>query len=82
MKQAYKRHDKSHSFCPDWHPVELTGICKKVTGGTYATDRHYYQAQRRLFGIPIGKYWIPSYDVEWYDAEVETIYECKCGETE
>lgn len=78
MKQAHKRH--IGDFGSDWYPVELTGLCKKITGGGYATDRHYYQAQRRLFGIPIGKYWVSSYDIEWRDAEETVYYECNCGE--
>lgn len=78
MKQAYKKVYEPHGY--SWRKVELTGICLKVTGGPHEEDRHYYQTQVRLFGIPLGKNWIPKEDVKFFDSVVETLYECKCGD--
>ena len=80
MKQAYEK--KYGDYGTYWVPVELTGLCKKVTGGPdeYNPPLHYRQAQRRLFGIPFGKYWRLEDNIKFCDPVVETIYECKCGE--
>lgn len=78
MQQAYER--RYDGFRHYWTPVELTGICKKITGGTGDHERHYYQVQRRWFGIPLGKYWKNKGGIEFFDVVVETEYKCKCGE--
>lgn len=80
MKQPYKKIYYGDYGGAAQIPVELTGVCKKITGGPANRERHYYQVQRRLFGIPIEKYWVPKDEVEFFDPVVETVYECKCGE--
>lgn len=79
MKQPHKKVYYG-DFGSRWIPVELTGVCKKITGGPGNREHHYYQVRRRLFGIPVKKYWIHKEKVEFFDPVVETIYECKCGE--
>lgn len=75
MKQSYKKvwYDYGYS----WRRVELTGLCKKITGGPEDKERTYYQAQRRLFGVPIVKHWIFKDNVSFFDPIVETEYECE-----
>ena len=80
MKKAHKRVDSYSHHGWHWTPVELTGVCKKVTGGINDIELHYYQAQYRFLGIPIYKYWIYRDNVRFYEPEVETIYECKCND--
>jgi hypothetical protein len=77
MKQAYKK--TALDFDWGYDLIELTGRCKKVTGGPYE-EAQYYQVQRRLFGIPLGKYWLHEANVKFYDPIVEIEYDCKCGE--
>jgi hypothetical protein len=77
MKQAYQREFLDYDWV--WVPVELTGICKKVTGGPDEDERHYYQAQRRFIGLPLGKYWISKDYIKFFEPIVETEYECECG---
>lgn len=78
MKQAHRRYGHS------WFRVELTGVCKKVTGGPHFErrdiERHYYQVWRTIFGVRVGKYWVHKHNIEFFDPVEETIYECKCGE--
>lgn len=76
MKQAYRKEFDSWGWA--WYPVELTGLCKKVTGGPYG-DIEYYQAQTRVFGIPLWKRWISKDELKFFDPVEETIYECDCG---
>lgn len=73
MKEAYKL--EFYDYFSEWVPVELTGICKKVTGGP-REECYFYQAQRRLFGFPIGKYWISEENIKFFDPVVETEYQC------
>jgi hypothetical protein len=77
MKEVYRRVLLDYGW--GWIPVELTGICKKVTGGPDKDEIHYYQAQRRFLGLPFGKYWIPKSEIKICDPIVETEYECVCG---
>jgi hypothetical protein len=78
MKQAYEKYRGDYGW--DLRPIELTGVCKKVTGGPLDRERHYYQAKRRIFGIPLWTYWIHEDCIRFFDPVVETVYECKCGE--
>lgn len=73
MKQAY--HKRSDGCFNQYREVELTGLCKKVTGGSIRKqERHYYQAQYRVFGIPIYKYWIDQDEVYFIDPIEESYY--------
>lgn len=75
MKQAYQRVLLDYDW--GWVPVELTGICKKVVTGWPDEDEiHYYQAQRRFIGLPLGKYWISKVDIKFFEPIVETEYDC------
>lgn len=76
MKQAYQKFYMDHGGCI-WEPAELTGKCKKIVGGPSNKEHHYYQAQRRIFGIPFGKYWVHEDSIMWFDPVVETIYDCE-----
>lgn len=80
MKQAYMK--KWGDYSDYWVRVELTGRCSKVTGGPPEEDRHYYQAQKRWFGIPVYKYWINKTCVKFFDPIIKTEYDCDCGEAE
>lgn len=77
MKQPYRRVFVDYGW--DWVPVELTGKCKKITGGP-GSQEDYYVAQARFLGIAIYKYLVRKDDVKFFDPIVETIYECKCNE--
>lgn len=70
-------------FMCDYVKHELTGICKKVTGGVGSSGKpvHYYQAQQRLFGIPLWKYWIETSKLYFFDPKEEVYCECEiyCG---
>lgn len=76
MKQAYKKVYHEYGFY-NFVPVELTGKCKKVSGGPCNSETHYFQAQRRVFGIPLGKYWVTKASIEFFDPVVEVVYDIK-----
>lgn len=80
MSNAYKKVYDAYSYT--WVKVELTGLCKKVTGGPWASEEPlvYRQAQYRLFGIPLWTYWISTTMLAFFDDVKEVIYECDCGE--
>jgi hypothetical protein len=80
MKQAYEKVYYGDYGGYSWGLVELTGKCKKVSGGLNTQEHHYYQVQRRFFGIPVFKDWVHKGNIEFCDPEVETIYDCKCLE--
>lgn len=80
MKQAYEKNYYGDFGGYSWGLIELTGKCKKVSGGFYTTEHHYYQVQRRFLGIPIFKEWVHEGNIEYYTPVIETEYKCNCGE--
>jgi hypothetical protein len=73
--------------------VELTGRCKKTTGGPngclsrYTTSvgatesaepRHTVEIQQYLFGFKSGKYWVDKSQIHMFDSVTEEIYKCSC----
>lgn len=80
MKQAYKKVYNTHGLY-DFVPVELTGKCKNVSGGPWWSDNfsselNYVQVQRRVFGIPLGKYWVEKKSIRICDPITEVVYDC------
>lgn len=79
MKQAYELTTCGDWSCTiGWIPVKTTGLCKTIKGGVYNEERHYIQIQRKIFGIPCGKYWVAAENIKWCDPIVETTYSCNC----
>lgn len=76
MKQAYEKVYDMYGY--SFQKVETTGKCKKITGGVEEEETHYVQVQRKLFGIPVWKTWVPIENIKWCGPSVETIYECNC----
>jgi hypothetical protein len=59
--------------------IELTGRCKKTSGGPdYTYDRHRVEIQKYLFGFKCGTEWVLKERVRIFDAISEEIYECDC----
>lgn len=58
-------------------PLEFTGKCKSVKTSTYSLD--YVQCQRRIFGIPAGKFWVYKDNIEWREKERVEYYDCNCS---
>jgi hypothetical protein len=79
MQEAYQRKIGDWHFY--WKKVELTGMCKRVSGGPYG-DRFYRQVQRRLFGIPVWKSWIPEDEISFFDKQKVAVYRCDCDSSE
>ncbi len=78
MKQAYIRSYDGYSW--DWKKVELTGLCKKVSGGPHG-DREYVQIRSKFFWLFSIKFWVTPDEVQHFDPETKVIYKCNCGET-
>lgn len=79
MKDAYE-------YTYDWTPrgyyrkVELTGLCKEVSGGPDCETKTYYQVKRKIFGFHVFNRWVPSWEVDFFDKETERVYCCdQCG---
>jgi hypothetical protein len=62
-----------------WQKVELTGKCKRVTGGPYG-DRNYVQIKNKFFGIPMGNMWVDEQDISYFDEVSVVEYTCNCQE--
>lgn len=75
MKDAYEHiYDGTpHGY---YRKVELTGLCKEVSGGPDYQTKIYYQVERKLFGFYISYSWVPSYNIGFFDKETERVYRC------
>ena len=69
--------------CNGWdyirEKVELTGRCKKTTGGPDDEEpRHRVEIQKYWFGYKCGTKWILKKYIKIYDVVTDEIYECDC----
>lgn len=79
MKEAY---EYIYDGTPHgkYRKVELTGLCKEVSGGPDCKTKTYYQVERKLFGFYIYYSWVTSYNIGFFDKETERVYRCDpCG---
>lgn len=74
MKVAYEK--VYAEWTSSYVKRELTGRCMKRTGGPYK-EAKYYEV-RWFFGLLTR--WVREDDIEFYDPETVTYYECKCDE--
>jgi hypothetical protein len=72
-KKPYKRFFDGFGF--GYEQVELTGKCKRVTDGDHVFE--YAQAQYRILGIPLWKYWIYKGDISWKEEKKVEYYDCE-----
>lgn len=64
-----------------YRKVELTGLCKEVSGGPDYKTKTYYQVKRKLFGFHVFNSWVPSWNIDFFDRVTEKVYNCyKCSQ--
>lgn len=73
MKEAYVKLCDDYGFY--FKKLELTGRCKKVTGGVNPAE--YVEIIRYFFWIFPVKTWLRKDNIFFYEEEKEEIYQCK-----
>lgn len=78
-KQAWCRYSNADGY-HYWEKRELTGRCKKITGGINVDGPRYHVEVQRYswFGFHSYTEWVLKDRIKICDAITEEIYECDC----